>query len=85
MKRQKDFGSGWSGAPSWVRSTEPAETTPDSQYDYLGFRLVHDGNNRTMRGVPWVEQNLLMFQARVQPDVSGSDIGFRLTRDTEGE
>ena len=85
MKNQKDFGSDWGWPPGRVRAQESAETTPDSQYDYLGFRLVHDGNKRTMRGVPWVEQNLLMFQARVQPDVSGSDIGFRLTRDTEGE
>jgi hypothetical protein len=85
MKSQKDFGSDWGWPPGRVRAQDSAETSPDSEYYYLGFRLAHDGNKRTMRGVPWDWQRLLIFRASVQPDVSGRDIGFRLTRNTEDE
>jgi formylglycine-generating enzyme required for sulfatase activity len=52
-KTAQDFGSNWEVRPSRVRTEESAETTCDSEVDYLGFRLVHDNTDRVYRGGSW--------------------------------
>lgn len=49
-KTAQDFGSHWGRQPSRVRTDESAETTCDSESDYLGFRLSRDGGFETYRG-----------------------------------
>ena len=52
-KTAQDFGSHWNRPSSRVRTEESAETTCDSEDDYLGFRLVHDNTYRVYRGGSW--------------------------------
>jgi len=52
-KTAQDFGSHLNRPSSRVRTEESAETTCDSEDDYLGFRLVHDDTYRVFRGGSW--------------------------------
>lgn len=45
-----DFGSSWESAHSDRRLDESAETTCNSKYDYLGFRLAREGGFEAYRG-----------------------------------
>lgn len=45
-----DFGSSWESAHADRRCDESAETSCDSRYDYLGFRLASDGGFQASSG-----------------------------------
>lgn len=82
-----DFGSHWEAHHAHRRLDESAETTCDSERDYLGFRLVHDGAGRVFRGDPWFgtggDSRGAKHHSRL-PAYRYGFLGFRLCVDWRG-
>ena len=80
-KTAQDFGSHWNRTASRVRTEESAETTCDSEDDYLGFRLAHDSEERVNRGECWFDRAGTAHSAlgvRNHPSEKYSNTGLRL-------
>ena len=87
-KTAQDFGSHWNRPASRVRTEESAETTCDSEDDYLGFRLVHEDTLRVFRGGSWNDgPRLARVSDRNSDGPVGRDdyLGFRLVADWREE
>lgn len=81
-----DFGSHWEAQHACRRLDEPAETTCDSEQDYLGFRLAHDDENRVPRGGSWINSAGSARAARRCWSLPGyrlAFLGLRLAFDRE--
>ena len=85
MKRTAwDFGSSWYSGRRAKRLDESAETTCDSQYDYLGFRLTHDDADRVYRGGSWngtADRARAAYRRWSSPGYRRGLLGFRLVRE----
>lgn len=83
-KTAQDFGSHWNRAAARVRIEESAETTCDSEDDYLGFRLTHDSEERVSRGGPWYNtagRARAAYRRGYYPGDRGGSLGLRLCAD----
>ena len=87
-KTAQDFGSHRNRPASRVRTEESAETTCESEDDYLGFRLVHDDSNQVLRGGSWCNTADVARAAdrgRGDPGFRVVNLGFRLCADWSEE
>jgi hypothetical protein len=85
-KTAQDFGSHWNRPASRVRTEESAETTCDSEDEYLGFRLVLDSAYRVYRGGSWYygpQFARVANRYRDDPAYRGDDLGFRLAKESQ--
>lgn len=72
------------GAPysaQWESSTHSG--SPDVYRELVGFRLVHDSEQRKARGAPWTIPEPEGLGALNRPHSSGRTVGFRLAHDKE--
>ena len=77
-----DFGSSWESAHADRRLDESAETTCNSQYDYLGFRLARDGGFEGYRGRGFNNGVDIPPATRDLPkEIDHTLLGFRLVVD----
>ena len=86
-KTAQDFGSHWNRPASRVRTEESAETTCESEDDYLGFRLVHEDDFRqyTGSGYPFSAELVRKQHSGnpIHPLQRGGGMSFRLAHDRE--
>jgi hypothetical protein len=83
-KTAQDFGSHWNRPASRVRTEESAETTCDSEDEYLGFRLVSGSGVGMNRGNSWdFEPELARVNRTDIDDINeiAPLISFRLARE----
>ena len=81
-----DFGSSWESGHQAKRLDESAETTCNSKYDYLGFRLVHGDASLPSFGGSWIDSANCArapYCFQDMPSVRSVYFGFRVVYDRE--
>ena len=78
-------GGSWYYRAPVARGVDPDGTDQDEDYGYLGFRLVHDSDDRVNRGGSWYNDPAFARVANRDydpPIVCFRDLGFRLVKES---
>ena len=78
-------GGSWYYRAAVARGVDPDGTDQDEDYGYLGFRLVHDSDDRVYRGGSWLNDPAYVRVAGRSYYAPGSrnfNLGFRLVKES---